>query len=46
MHCVRKRLDMLRARIAELERDLVAITPQGHHRRFEAGHELRMRSAA
>jgi hypothetical protein len=31
----------VRARIAELERDLMAITPQGRHRRFEAGHELR-----
>lgn len=29
------------ARIAELERDLIAPTPQGRHRRFEAGHELR-----
>lgn len=37
---VRKRLGRLRARIAELERDLVAITPQGRHRPFEAGHEL------
>ncbi|CCV03028.1 hypothetical protein MESS2_1000042 [Mesorhizobium metallidurans STM 2683] len=31
----------VRARIAELERDLIAPTPQGRHRRFEAGHELR-----
>ncbi|PAQ05388.1 hypothetical protein CIT26_30165 [Mesorhizobium temperatum] len=31
----------VRARIAELERDLMATTPQGRHRRFEAGHELR-----
>ncbi|MET3583561.1 hypothetical protein ABID19_006626 [Mesorhizobium robiniae] len=31
----------VRARIAELERDLIATTPQGRHRRFEAGHELR-----
>ncbi|MER9333084.1 MULTISPECIES: hypothetical protein [unclassified Mesorhizobium] len=30
----------VRARIAELERDLIATTPQGRHRRFEAGHEL------
>ncbi|SJM34220.1 conserved hypothetical protein [Mesorhizobium delmotii] len=30
-----------RARVAELERDLIAATPQGRHRRFEAGHELR-----
>ncbi|BCH19616.1 hypothetical protein [Mesorhizobium sp. L-2-11] len=29
------------ARIAELERDLIAPTLQGRHRRFEAGHELR-----
>lgn len=31
----------VRARIAELERDLIAPTPQGRHRRLEAGHELR-----
>ncbi|WP_192356087.1 hypothetical protein [Mesorhizobium mediterraneum] len=31
----------VRARIAELERDLMATTPQGRHRRFEAGHEVR-----
>nr|WP_245445995.1 hypothetical protein [Mesorhizobium kowhaii] len=31
----------VRARIAEPERDLIAPTPQGRHRRFEAGHELR-----
>ncbi len=31
----------VRARIAELEHDLMAITPQGRHRRFEAGYELR-----
>ncbi|MBB6414204.1 hypothetical protein [Mesorhizobium sangaii] len=31
----------VRARIAELERDLMATTPQGRHRRFEAGLELR-----
>lgn len=31
----------VRARIAELERDLIAPTPQGRHRRSEAGHELR-----
>ncbi|BCG83446.1 hypothetical protein MesoLj113b_69880 (plasmid) [Mesorhizobium sp. 113-3-3] len=31
----------VRARIAELERDLIAITSQGRHRRFEAGLELR-----
>ncbi|RWM44985.1 MAG: hypothetical protein EOR85_30655 [Mesorhizobium sp.] len=30
----------VRARIAELERDLMATTPMGRHRRFEAGHEL------
>jgi len=31
----------LRARIAELERDLMATSPQGRHKRHEAGHELR-----
>ncbi|RUX51454.1 hypothetical protein EOA33_06205 [Mesorhizobium sp. M4A.F.Ca.ET.050.02.1.1] len=31
----------VRARIAELERDLMTTTPLGRHRRFEAGHELR-----
>lgn len=31
----------VRARIAELERDLMVTTPMGRHRRFEAGHELR-----
>ncbi|WP_192258206.1 hypothetical protein [Mesorhizobium caraganae] len=31
----------VRARIAELERDLMATTPMGRHRRFETGHELR-----
>jgi hypothetical protein len=31
----------VRARIAELERDLMATSSQGRHRRFEAGHELR-----
>jgi predicted nucleic acid-binding Zn-ribbon protein len=31
----------VRARIAELERDLMATSPQGRHRRYEAGHELR-----
>jgi hypothetical protein len=31
----------VRARIAELERDLLTNSPQGRHRRFEAGHELR-----
>ncbi|AZO42612.1 hypothetical protein EJ076_16705 [Mesorhizobium sp. M7D.F.Ca.US.005.01.1.1] len=31
----------VRARIAELERDLMATSPQGRHRRHEAGHELR-----
>ncbi|WP_245487635.1 hypothetical protein [Mesorhizobium sp. M4A.F.Ca.ET.022.05.2.1] len=31
----------VRARIADLEHDLMAITPQGRHRRFEAGYELR-----
>ncbi|RWA97637.1 MAG: hypothetical protein EOQ39_32580 [Mesorhizobium sp.] len=32
----------VRARIAELERDLMATTVQGRHRRFEAGNELRV----
>ncbi|TIU06210.1 MAG: hypothetical protein E5W40_19855, partial [Mesorhizobium sp.] len=31
----------VRARIAELEHDLIAPTRQGRHGRFEAGHELR-----
>ncbi|RNJ42756.1 hypothetical protein B5V01_22360 [Mesorhizobium erdmanii] len=31
----------VRARIAELERDLMVTTPMGRHRRFETGHELR-----
>lgn len=31
----------VRARIAELERDLMMTTPMGRHRRFEAGHDLR-----
>jgi hypothetical protein len=31
----------VRARIAELERDLMATSPLGRHRRYEAGHELR-----
>ena len=31
----------VRSRIAELERDLMGNSPQGRHRRFEAGHELR-----
>jgi hypothetical protein len=31
----------VRSRIAELERDLLASSSQGRHRRFEAGHELR-----
>ncbi|UVK44679.1 hypothetical protein BPNPMPFG_000128 [Mesorhizobium sp. AR07] len=31
----------VRARIAELERDLMATSPQGRHRRYDAGHELR-----
>ncbi|TGT35804.1 hypothetical protein EN808_30825 [Mesorhizobium sp. M8A.F.Ca.ET.165.01.1.1] len=31
----------VRARIAELERDLMTTTPLGRHQRFEAGHELR-----
>ncbi|PAP98678.1 MAG: hypothetical protein EOQ98_26580 [Mesorhizobium sp.] len=32
----------MRVRIAELERNLMATTPQGRHRRFEAGNELRI----
>ncbi|MER9274748.1 hypothetical protein [Mesorhizobium sp. M0643] len=32
----------VRAHIAELERNLIATTPQGRHRRFEAGNELRI----
>ncbi|MER8383194.1 hypothetical protein [Mesorhizobium sp. M0195] len=32
----------VRAHIAELERNLMATTPQGRHRRFEAGNELRI----
>lgn len=32
----------VRARIAELERDLIATTPQRRHRRFDAGNELRI----
>lgn len=31
----------VRARIAELERDLIAVTPQGRHRRLDVGLELR-----
>jgi hypothetical protein len=31
----------VRARIAELERDLMAASSKGRHGRFEAGHELR-----
>lgn len=31
----------VRARIAELERDLMTTTRLGRHRRFETGHELR-----
>ncbi|GLS40636.1 hypothetical protein GCM10010869_62330 [Mesorhizobium tianshanense] len=31
----------VRARIAELERDLMVTTPMGRQLRFEAGHELR-----
>ncbi|BCG89209.1 hypothetical protein [Mesorhizobium sp. B2-1-3A] len=31
----------MRARIAELERDLMTTSSQGRHRRLEAGHELR-----
>jgi hypothetical protein len=31
----------VRAHIGELERDLMATSPQGRHRRHEAGHELR-----
>lgn len=31
----------VRARITELERDLMATSPQGRRRRHEAGHELR-----
>ncbi|RJT23620.1 hypothetical protein D3227_38635 [Mesorhizobium waimense] len=31
----------VRARIAELELDLMTTAPLGRHRRFEAGHELR-----
>ncbi|WP_244735171.1 hypothetical protein [Mesorhizobium sp. 113-3-9] len=31
----------VRARIAELERDLMTTSSQGRHRRLEAGHELR-----
>lgn len=31
----------LRARIAELERGLMAASKHGRHRRHEAGHELR-----
>ncbi|MEO5759251.1 MAG: hypothetical protein ABIQ51_20580 [Mesorhizobium sp.] len=31
----------VRARIAELERDLMATSPQGRNRRHETGHQLR-----